>query len=303
MGTPLCVSVIITCYNQAYFLGEAIESALAQTYPLLEVIVVDDGSSDDPSSVAARYQGVSFIRQDNQGVAAARNTGIRQSKGAYLVFLDGDDRLLPDAVETGLYYFNIQPECAFVSGHFKAITSGGLPARTRLQPCVTSAHYVELLRRVYIQTPATVMFRREVLRSVNGFDTSSMFINCEDHELYLRIARSFPVCCHGQVVAEWRVHAANTSADAAMMLKSALAVYRSQLKYVKGNEQYEKAHRSGVRLLQAHFGKKLIRQIWAHIRMRAWERARSELLLLLLHCPLGILQHACRRVRANFGSH
>lgn len=299
MDKPLCVSVVITCYNQARFLGEAIESAVAQTRPASEVIVVDDGSSDDPSSVAARYPGVSFIRQDNQGVAAARNHGLRRSRGAYVVFLDGDDRLLPEAIETGLDHFKLHPDSAFVSGHFKAITSEGTPARTRPQPHVTSAHYVELLRRVYIQTPATVMFRREVLRSVDGFDTGGTFINCEDHELYLRIARSFPVCCHGKVIAEWRAHEANTSADAAMMLKSALAVYRSQRKYVEGNEEYERAHRGGVRLLQAHFGKHLMLRIWAHAGRRAWTKAGRELFFLLRHCLPGMLQHTWLRLRTH----
>lgn len=299
MDNPLCVSVIITTYNQARFLGEAIESAVAQTRRVSEIIVVDDGSSDNPSAVAARYPGVSFMRQENRGVAAARNAGFGRSSGAYVVFLDGDDRLLPDAVETGLEHLHAHPECAFVSGHFKAITSDGSPAPTRQQPHVNGGHYAELLRRVYIQTPATVMFRREALRGVGGFDTSAAFVNCEDHELYLRIARSFPVGCHGRAVAEWRVHASNTSADAAMMLKSALAVYRSERKYVAGDRSRERAHRSGVRLLQAHFGKNLALQIWAHVRTRAWAKAARGLSFLLRHCLPGMLQHTWLRITAR----
>lgn len=294
----MCVSVVITCYNQARFLGEAVESVFAQTRPVSEIIVVDDGSSDDPAAVAARYPGVIFIRQDNQGVAAARNTGMRRSTGAYVIFLDGDDRLLPEAVETGLEHLDAHPDCAFVSGHFRAIASDGSPARTRSQPHVEREHYAELLRRVYIQTPATVMFRREALRGAGGFDTSGRFVNCEDHELYLRIARSRPVCCHGRAVAEWRVHAANTSADAAMMLKSALALYRAQRVYVAGNDDYERACRGGVRLLQAHFGKHLLFQIWLHARGRAWARGARESLFLLRHCLPGMLQHTWLRIRA-----
>lgn len=294
----MCVSVIITCYNQARFLGEAVESVLAQTRPVAEIIVVDDGSSDAPSSVAARYPEVTFTRQENRGVAAARNAGLARSTGAYVVFLDGDDRLLPRAVETGLEHLEAHPECAFVSGHFRAITSDGSPARTRSQPHVKREHYAELLRRVYIQTPATVMFRREALRSAGGFDTSGAFVNCEDHELYLRIARSHTVCCHGQVVAEWRVHAANTSSDAAMMLKSALALYRAQREYVAGSEEHERARRGGVRLLQAHFGKHLLFQIWSHVQTRAWARGARASVFLLRHCLPGMLQHAWLRIRA-----
>lgn len=290
------VSVIITCYNQAHFLGEAIESVIAQTYSASEIIVVDDGSSDDPAAVAARYPGVVFIRQDNRGVAAARNTGFRRSSGVYIVFVDGDDRLLPDALETGVRHLNARRECAFVSGRFKTIMSDGSPAHTWPQPDVTGDHYLELLREVYIQTPATVMFRRSVLQILNGFDTSTAFINGEDHELYLRVARCFPVCSHNKVVAEWRKHATNTSDDAAMMLKSGLAIYAANLKYVKGNKQYEQAHRGGVRVLQAHFGKRLIFRSWEYAKARAWKEARHDLSVLLRNCLPGMLQHGFRRI-------
>src|SRR6266446_9539630 len=101
----LLVSVVIPCYNQAHFLGEAIDSALAQTYPHLEIVVVDDGSTDNIAAVVARYPGVRYFRQENQGLAAARNTGLRHSVGERLVFLDADDRLMPGAIEVGLACF------------------------------------------------------------------------------------------------------------------------------------------------------------------------------------------------------
>src|SRR4051794_37688274 len=107
------VSVIIPCYNQAHYLGEAIESVINQTYPHFEIIVVDDGSTDNTSEVAGGFKEVRCIRQQNQGLSAARNTGLRESSGAFLVFLDSDDRLLPEAIETGLKYLLDRPECAF----------------------------------------------------------------------------------------------------------------------------------------------------------------------------------------------
>jgi glycosyltransferase involved in cell wall biosynthesis len=96
--TPL-VSIIIPCYKQASYLPEAIESALAQTYPAVEVIVVDDGSPDDTSAVAGRYgERVTCIRRPNGGLSAARNTGIERARGTYLKFLDADDHLHPEQV-------------------------------------------------------------------------------------------------------------------------------------------------------------------------------------------------------------
>src|SRR5918995_1252705 len=112
------VSVVIPCYNQAHFLVEAIESVLAQSYPRFEIVVVDDGSTDDTSEVAARYPGVRYVYQNNQGVSAARNSGLARSEGEYVVFLDADDRLLPEALEAGLRCLEARPECAFVSGYF-----------------------------------------------------------------------------------------------------------------------------------------------------------------------------------------
>src|SRR5829696_8499022 len=112
-GTPL-VSVVIPCYNQAHFLGEAIESVLSQSYRHFELIVVDDGSTDETSEVASRYEGVRLIRQENQGLSGARNTGIGHSGGEFLVFLDADDRLLLGALEAGLRCFEAHPEYALV---------------------------------------------------------------------------------------------------------------------------------------------------------------------------------------------
>jgi glycosyltransferase involved in cell wall biosynthesis len=119
------VSVIIPCYNHARYLGQAIESVLDQSYPRVEIIVVDDGSTDHTTQVAARYSGVHYVRQENQGLSAARNTGLRQSRGDFPVFLDADDLLLPGALEAGLNCLKTQPEAAFVSGHYRYIQEDG----------------------------------------------------------------------------------------------------------------------------------------------------------------------------------
>ena len=120
-GVSGLVTVVIPCYNQAHFLTEAIESVLSQSYPNFEVVVVDDGSTDDTSEVAGRYpQKVRLIRQENRGLSGARNTGIGHARGEYVVFLDADDRLLPEALEVGIEQLEAHPECAFVSGHCRA---------------------------------------------------------------------------------------------------------------------------------------------------------------------------------------
>jgi glycosyl transferase family 2 len=157
------VSVVIPCYNQARFLGDAIESVLAQTYPHFEIVVVDDGSTDNTSEVASRYPRVRCIRQENRGLAGARNTGIRQSNGGYLVFLDADDRLLPEALEAGLRHLKERPECAFVSGHCRFIGVDGSSLPTPPQTPIEGNHYESLLRTCYIWMPAAVMYQRVLL--------------------------------------------------------------------------------------------------------------------------------------------
>lgn len=95
--TPL-VSIVIPCYNQAYWLSEAIESALAQTYKNIEVIVVNDGSPDNTSEIAKRYP-VRLVEKENGGLSSARNAGIREAKGQYILPLDSDDKILPEFIE------------------------------------------------------------------------------------------------------------------------------------------------------------------------------------------------------------
>src|SRR5918995_457239 len=195
------VTVVIPCYNQAHFLSEAIESVLSQSYPNFEVVVVDDGSTDDTSEVAGRYLHVSrvhLISQKNQGLSGARNTGIGHARGEYLVFLDADDRLLPEALEAGVRELEAHPECAFVSGRCNNIGPDGSPLKDPPRLHVEGDHYLALLRRCYIWPPAVVMFRRWVFEAVGGFDTSLR--SSEDYEMYLRVARRFPVCNHKGVL-------------------------------------------------------------------------------------------------------
>ena len=109
---------------------------LAQTYPHFEIIVVDDGSPDDTRAVAARYPGVRCLRQRNRGLSAARNAGLAESVGAFVVFLDADDRLTPEALASGVREMAAHPECALVAGDHKLIDEQGSmipsPARERV---------------------------------------------------------------------------------------------------------------------------------------------------------------------------
>ena len=279
------VSVVIPCHDQAHFLGEAIESVLAQTYPHFEVVVVDDGSTDNTEEVASRYPGVRCVRQENRGLAAARNTGIRRSNGGHLVFLDADDRLLPGALEAGLRCFRDHPESAFVAGRYRYVAFDGSPLPTPQPPRPESDHFAALLRNCYISTLAAAMWQRMVLEHLGVFDTSVCFSS--DRDLYLRVAKQYPVHHHGEVVAEYRKPDTSMTYEAASMLESEVTVLRRQRKYTSSRERYKEAYNLGIRHSQDSFGKPLIEESLVYLQEQQWRSAISALLVLIRYHPRG----------------
>lgn len=291
------VSVIVIIYNQARFLGEAIESVLRQTYEHYEIIVMDDDSTDDPAAVAARYPGVRFYTQPNQGTAGAtRNSGFEKSRGEYLVFLDADDRLLPDALEVGVSGLEAHPECGFSVGRFLPMTVDGTPLPLMYGECHADDHYDAFLRWQHSWSVATIVFRRGVFESVGGFNGAKSMMGVDDFDLVLRIARNLPVYCHNQITAEYRFHNANTSRNLEMMFRSSLAVFRSEWRWVKGNKKYEAALRRGLRHCRDGFAEQLVEQVRAQAKSRGGRRQalRGVLALARLH-PRVLLKHAYRK--------
>jgi glycosyltransferase involved in cell wall biosynthesis len=292
------VSVIIPCYNQAHYLGETIESVLKQTHQSFEIIVVDDGSTDNTSEVASSYSQVKLLRQENQGrPAVGRNHGFRESTGEYVVFLDSDDRLVPDALEAGLKYLTDYPERAFVSGHARFIDAEGSSLPTEQRACVERDHYEALLNENYIWTPGTVMFRRSALERAGCFNPSLKMKGSEDYDLYLRLARESPVYCHDRAVVEYRQHGSSLSRNSATMLKATLTVHRAQWPHVKGNKRYEEAYRKGRKFYQGYYGEWLVEKIRGHVRARSeWPQAYEGMKVLLRHHPALFFNQAYRKL-------
>jgi GT2 family glycosyltransferase/SAM-dependent methyltransferase len=245
------VSTVITTYNHARFLAEAIESALGQTVVPAEVIVVDDGSTDDPGAVVRRYPGVRLIRQSNHGLAAARNTGWRAACGHYVVFLDADDRLMPEALAVNLQRFDEKPDSAFVYGSFYDIDAGGW-VRTSPDPrFLAEDAYESFLKTNLVSMHAAVMYRRDCLEEVGGFDARLRC--CEDYELYLRLARQYSVAAGVERIAEYRHHDTNMSRNIPAMLDTVLEVMHRQSAYLNGNAQWPKAYKTGIRFWKSYY--------------------------------------------------
>jgi hypothetical protein len=248
------VSVVIPCFRQAHFLPEAIESVLAQEHEAIEVVVVDDGSPDNVGEVAARYAGVKCLRQPNGGLAAARNAGLEQVSGEFVLFLDADDRLLPEAVGRGLEELRAEPAAMMAAGTWRLTGEEGepLPADPPRQP---PRAFPALLESCFISTPAAVLYRRELFREIGGFDPEVSA--SADYDLYLRTAARFPVRLHSHLVAEYRRHGANMTRDPELIMAAETTVLERQEPLVAEDPELREALRRGIERSRAYHGERL----------------------------------------------
>lgn len=304
LGPGTLVSVIITCFNGEKYIAQAIESVLSQTYQPFEIIVVDDGSTDGSEEVASAYADVLLVRQENKGISAARNRGHLASRGDLVVFLDHDDRLLPNALRVGVQSLGSHPECGFVYGLCQLITFDGSPlpsASLQAANYTVNACYELQLAGKSLVPPSTAMFRRSVFEEVGGYN---LYVDrAQDYDLYLRISRSHPIYCHNNVVVEYRLHSANRSRNASETLRAVLAVLDSQLPYISGVKDYEAAYRRGTRGWRRFFGRVIPYQILRYLLAGNFHSAFRDMVFLLLQYPQGYISfpvevfwRLCKRV-------
>jgi glycosyltransferase involved in cell wall biosynthesis len=294
--TPL-VSVVVPCFNHGRFLGDALAS-IGSPRTRTEIVVVDDGSTDSTPDVVAGVQTANefrCVRQENAGLAAARNRGLRESRGKYVIFLDADDRLAPGAVDLGISKLEEHPECAFVFGRCRMMNQDGAFIDTVVQPRIVRDHYRDLLRRNYIWMPAMVMFRRDALERFGGFNGD---VNAAaDYEMYLHIARHHPVHDHGQVVAHYRRHDANMRGNTGRMLRETLAVMKIQRPFLEGDESSLAAYEEGCRTWQEFYGTQLATEIRTAVREHRWIEAMLKASVLARHHPRGLWHHVMRTIQ------
>ncbi len=237
------VSIVITNYNHARFLDAAIRSVLAQTVPPDEIIVVDDGSTEDPGEVVARHPSVRLIRQENQGLSGARNTGLSAASGRYVAFLDADDTLTPVMVEADLALFREHPDCAFVYGAYELVDTDGRPFASVDVMMPGDDAYASFLSGNLVGMHGTVLYRRDLLAAAGGFDRSLR--SCEDYDAYLRLSRHHPVAATERRLASYRRHGDNMSEDVPRMLRSARAVLGRHAETARTRPEWVEAYRRG----------------------------------------------------------
>jgi hypothetical protein len=217
------VSVIIPAYNQGAYLKEALESVLAQTYPDFEAIVVDDGSTDTTSKVVHAYSDlrICYVYQENRGLSAARNTGIRHAQGEYLTYLDSDDLFLPEKLALLASELESRPDLGFVAGQAIPIDEQG----HRIGK-IYDAPIPEDTTRLLLSNPlhvGSVMLRREWQDKAGFFDETLR--SYEDWDMWLRLVRLG--CKTGWVprpVSLYRFHTAQMTRNSAQMTAATLKV-------------------------------------------------------------------------------
>lgn len=227
MNSPK-VSVIIPNYNYADYLDKTIESVFAQTHKNLEVIVVDDGSSDHSLKVLAKYQDkIKIIQQENQGVSAARNHGATVSSGDYLAFLDADDLWMPEKLEKQINVI-VNDKVGFVhvgtqefesrTGNILHVYDKGFSGK--LQPDIFVA---QQSGNWVIAGGSGMMIPRSVFEMVGGFD--ARLSTSADWDFFFRVATRYEVAFINDVLLQYRIHNSNMHSNVERMEREMMICY------------------------------------------------------------------------------
>jgi len=207
------VSVVIPSYQAGRFIREAVDSVLHQSYKDYEIIIVDDGSTDNTKEVLASYgDRIKVLNQNNMGVSAARNKGIMSSRGEYIAFLDADDLWLPDKLERQVTLLEEHPEIGLVFSDMWVVGETDVPARDRpflgksafqIGKPSKGKVFKHLFLNDFIPMP-TAMVRRRCFEKVGLFD--SAYDSCEDYDLWLRLSQHFSIDYVDKPLAIYRMH-------------------------------------------------------------------------------------------------
>jgi len=214
------VSILIPCYNAERWVAQCIESALSQTYPNNEIIVIDDGSKDNTHEVVEQFvPAVRYVWQENAERGAARNHGLRLAKGEFIAFLDSDDLWLPEMIERCVAFLRANPEIALVysdavqidaAGRELRVLSAGKPGRNPTDRLLKS-NFLSIGRH---------MIRTAVVRKIGGFREERELSGSEDWEMWVRLSLEARIGYLPVVTTKIRTHPGNTMTNAAGMERS-----------------------------------------------------------------------------------
>lgn len=212
------VSVIIPAYNAARFIGETVETVCKQTYRNWELIVVDDGSTDSTKAILEPYMDrIQYFFQENKGTSAARNAGLRKSKGELIAFLDNDDLWLPEKLELQVWALRTWPDAGFVFTDGISFNESGIRQNSLLprslkawiseqgtsDPLVSKGWLAdEFFLWNPIRSATSVLARKECIEYVGAFDETIAV--ADDYDLWLRMALRYPIVLIRSCLYMWR---------------------------------------------------------------------------------------------------
>lgn len=232
------ISVVIPAYNSAVFIADAVRSILNQSQPVAEIVIVDDGSSDDTQTVIESLLGpIIYIKQLNQGPSSARNTGIDAAKNEWIAFLDADDQWTPNKIERQLNALQNYPELVLIAGDMaeidnsnRIITESVLNKHNLLREFQELENrpipnaLAELVTKNFIPT-GTVLVKKSALIEAGCFNPSIRF--GEDLECWSKIAAKHPIACMPEILMLRRQHGNNATQLTAPLLNDLVKVMTS----------------------------------------------------------------------------
>ncbi len=215
------VSVIIPVYNGERYLASTLQSVFAQDYQPLEVIVVDDGSTDSSTRLVREFTDVHYIRQENRGVAAARNVGIAAARGEYLAFLDQDDLWEPDKLRRQVDCLTQHAHLGYVIVHERLVVEPGMAAPSWLKTALLTSDHPAFV-------PSALMVRTTTLDRIGTFD--QRYLMSSDSDWFFRAKDlGVPMAILPQTLLLRRIHDQNHSAQTGTAMREMLQVARASL--------------------------------------------------------------------------
>jgi glycosyltransferase involved in cell wall biosynthesis len=222
------VSIIIPSYNHAQYVGAAIQSVLDQTYDSVEIIVVDDGSTDNTRQVVGDFgEAVRYIWQENQGLSAARNTGICAARGELIGVLDADDLYEPEFVATLTAVVQTDPDAAAVYCAYQYVDADNAPLPQQASRTVPPDQLHEALLGGNFLVPLCLLVRKSAYEQAGVFDKN--FQGCADWDMWLRLALKYKIVGIDRSLVRYRALPNSMSSDPAYMLADRLRVLQKHL--------------------------------------------------------------------------
>jgi glycosyltransferase involved in cell wall biosynthesis len=300
VSQPPLVSVVVPCYNQAAFLREAIDSVLAQTYPHREVIVVDDGSTDDTAAVAAGYAGrIRLVRQVNRGLSGARNVGVAHARGTLIGLLDADDRWLPNKLAAEVPRF-ADSSIGVVHGSYRKFPPTHPRAGDVRKTAGAETTFHEILAFNAVGAPVSAIVRRSDFERVGGFDES--LDRGEDWDLWIRIATVARLVGSDAVTAEYRLRDESMSHNYERMYRGLRQMIARHRSHHAGCGACRRAVRRANRQVRAYYFDQAARDAFRARASGNWRRYVALRVRGLVHHPraaVRIVPGLARRLRLH----